>query len=172
MPIITARVCTSAFLPFFLDHLSRRLFLASATCSAPGLFFLLSIAVLLLVSVPRPTISSLLSCGQLTNNTKRPISPPMYYAAVRDSRTSGHHKGAPGREDGIWSSVCHGRHGASIAGGVRGRRGRGGVGARENHFELHSGEAIPPPTAWRIVRTSSSYYEDHARRRVQPPSVD
>jgi len=59
-----------------------------------------------------------------------------------------------------------------LRGGMRGRRGRGGVGARENHFELHSGEAIPPPTAWRIIRTSSSYYEDHARRRVQPPSVD
>lgn len=35
--------------------------------------------------------------------------------------------------------------------------------ARENHFELHSGEAIPPPTAWKIV--VSSYYTRTTRAK-------
>lgn len=168
VPIITARVCTSAFLPPF--PLSSSL---SCICYVlrPGTFF---------PSLDRGSSSRKRSPA---NDILSPLLWLASWLIIQNDRSLprcimprcaiharvGTIRGHPGgrMESGracVTADTVHRLRG--------GAEGRGGVGARENHFELHSGEAIPSPTAWRIVRTSSSYYEDHARRRVQPPGVD
>lgn len=81
--------------------------------------------------------------GPLTNNIKRPILErimPRY-----NSRTSGHRKGELKRiADGIWSSVCHGRHATSVHAETEEEDEK--ASSRENNFELHTGETIPSPT--------------------------
>lgn len=51
------------------------------------------------------------------------------------------------------------------------RRERGDVRARENHFELHSGEAIPPPTA-EDDRSLVVFILRGPRAASEPPGVD
>lgn len=89
----------------------------------------------------------------------------MYYAAVRDSRTSGHHKEAPGRggSAGGWNlveRVSRPTRCIDCGGEVSAREKiiSNYIAARRFHLRQRAG-------------SSSSYYEDHARRRIQPPGV-
>lgn len=153
------------FSPFFHDV---RLPLVS-TRSTPARLFLPPYLLPSLPPLHRPVLSRSLHrpryllLSLLTNNIKRPIR---RHITRYNSRTSGHRKGARKRElrggsqDGIWSSVCHARHAVHWCtqkerkkqtdrqtGREKERsREHGEASSRENHFELHSGEAIPSPT--------------------------